>query len=140
MQSSGIAGVDWGAAALKLNEDGSWNLTTGATDLGTGADTVLVQIAAETLGVTPERIVISAADTDLTPYDVGAYASSITYVSGNAVLRAATAARDRVPRDRGAPAAVGQPPRCTAGRIASRAPPEPRSSSPRSRATPCTAR
>ena len=50
MQSSGIAGVDWGAAALKMNEDGSWNLTTGATDLGTGADTILVQIAAETLG------------------------------------------------------------------------------------------
>jgi putative selenate reductase molybdopterin-binding subunit len=96
MQSSGVAGIDWAAAAVKLNEDGSWNLTTGATDLGTGADTVLVQIAAETLGVTPERIVIYAADTDLTPYDVGAYASSITYVSGNAVLRAATAARDRV--------------------------------------------
>jgi putative selenate reductase molybdopterin-binding subunit len=96
MQSSGIAGVDWGAAALKLNEDGSWNLTTGATDLGTGADTVLVQIAAETLGVTHDRIVLYAADTDLTPYDVGAYASSVTYVSGNAVRQAAEAARDRV--------------------------------------------
>jgi putative selenate reductase molybdopterin-binding subunit len=96
MQSSGIAGIDWGAASIKLNEDGSWNLTTGATDLGTGADTILVQIAAETLGVTPDRIQIYAADTDLTPYDVGAYASSVTYVSGNAVRRAALEAHDRV--------------------------------------------
>ncbi len=96
MQSSGIAGVDWGAAALKLNEDGSWNLTTGATDLGTGADTILVQIAADTLGVSPERVYLYAADTDLVPYDVGAYASSVTYVSGNAVRRAAEDARDQV--------------------------------------------
>ena len=96
MQSSGIAGVDWGAAAVKLNEDGSWNLTTGATDLGTGADTILVQIAAESLGVTADQIVIYTADTDLTPFDVGAYASSVTYVSGNAVLRASEAARTQV--------------------------------------------
>ena len=53
MQGSGIAGVDWAAALLKLNEDGSFNLQVGAADLGTGADTVLAQIAAETLGVTP---------------------------------------------------------------------------------------
>ena len=96
MQSSGVAGVDWGAAAIKLNEDASWTLTTGATDLGTGADTILVQIAAETLGTRPERIFFYAADTDLTPYDVGAYASSTTYVSGNAVQRAAEDARSQV--------------------------------------------
>jgi putative selenate reductase molybdopterin-binding subunit len=96
MQSSGIAGIDWGAAAVKLNEDGSWNLTTGATDLGTGADTVLVQIAAEALGAPPEKVHLYAADTDLTPFDVGAYASSVTYVSGNAVLRAAEDARRQV--------------------------------------------
>ncbi|HZM15659.1 MAG TPA: molybdopterin cofactor-binding domain-containing protein [Candidatus Krumholzibacteria bacterium] len=96
MQSSGVAGVDWGAAAIKLNEDGSWNLSMGATDLGTGADTALAQIAAETLGVSLDRILVYAADTDLVPYDVGAYASSITYVSGNAVRRAAEEARDQV--------------------------------------------
>src|SRR5262249_6940435 len=96
MQSSGVAGLDWGAAAIKLNEDASWTLTTGATDLGTGADTILVQIAAETLGTRPERIFLYAADTDLTPYDVGAYASSTTYVSGNAVQRAAADARTQV--------------------------------------------
>ena len=96
MQSSGIAGIDWGAAAVKLNEDGSWNLTSGATDLGTGADTVLVQIAAETLGVTPDLVHIYTADTDLTPFDVGAYASSVTYISGNAVRLASEQARERL--------------------------------------------
>ena len=96
MQSSGVAGVDWGAAALKLNEDGTWILTMGATDLGTGADTILAQIAAETLGIGLDSIHVYAADTDLVPYDVGAYASSITYVSGNAVRRAAEEARDLV--------------------------------------------
>jgi putative selenate reductase molybdopterin-binding subunit len=93
MQGSGIAGVDWGSASCKINEDGSWNVTSGATDIGTGADTVLAQIAAETLGVTLDKIVIYTADTDLTPFDVGAYASSITYVSGGAVLKACEDAR-----------------------------------------------
>jgi putative selenate reductase molybdopterin-binding subunit len=96
MQSSGIAGVDWGAAALELKPDGSWKLRTGATDLGTGADTVLTQIAAEILGVPPDRVQVYAADTDVVPYDVGAYASSVTYVSGNAVRRAAEDARRQV--------------------------------------------
>jgi putative selenate reductase molybdopterin-binding subunit len=96
MQGSGIAGVDWGSASVKINEDGSWNLTTGSTDLGTGADTVLAQIAAETLGVSLDKIIIYTADTDLTPFDVGAYASSITYVSGGAVKKACEDARAQV--------------------------------------------
>ncbi len=89
MHGSGIAGLDMGAAALKLNDDGSFNLTVGATDLGTGSDTILAQIAAETLGVRLEEIIIYSSDTDLTPFDTGAYASSTTYISGNAVLKAA---------------------------------------------------
>lgn len=89
MQGSGIAGVDWGGATLKLNDDGTFSLFVGATDLGTGSDTVLVQIAAESLGVPPEDISILSSDTDLTPFDVGAYASSTTYVSGGAVKKAA---------------------------------------------------
>ncbi len=96
MQGSGIAGVDWGSASCKINEDGSWNVTTGATDIGTGADTVLAQIAAETLGVALDKIIIYTADTDLTPFDVGAYASSITYVSGGAVKAACDDARRQV--------------------------------------------
>jgi putative selenate reductase molybdopterin-binding subunit len=89
MQGSGIPRIDMGAASLKLNDDGSFVLAVGATDLGTGSDTVLAQIAAEVLGVPLDKIVVIASDTDLTPFDVGAYASSTTYVSGTAVLRAA---------------------------------------------------
>jgi putative selenate reductase molybdopterin-binding subunit len=96
MQGSGIAGVDWAAALLKLNEDGSFNLQVGAADLGTGADTVLAQIAAETLGVTLEKLIVCSGDTDFTPFDVGAYASSTTYISGMAVMKAAETTRLRI--------------------------------------------
>ncbi len=61
----------------------------GATDLGTGSDTILAQIAAETLGVSLDKIVVYSSDTDLTPFDAGAYASSTTYTTGNAVIDAA---------------------------------------------------
>ncbi len=96
MQGSGIPGVDWGAATIKLNDDGTFRLFVGATDLGTGSDTVLSQIAAETLGVKLEDISILSSDTDLTPFDVGAYASSTTYISGGAVKKAAEAARRQI--------------------------------------------
>jgi putative selenate reductase molybdopterin-binding subunit len=96
MQGSGIAGVDFAGAFLKLNEDGSFNLQVGATDLGTGSDTVLAQIAAETLGVSLDKIVVYSSDTDFTPFDVGAYASSTTIISGGAVKKAAEKARDQV--------------------------------------------
>ena len=89
MHGTGIAGLDMGAASIKLNDDGSFNLLVGATDLGTGSDTVLAQIAAEALGVPLEQIVIYSSDTDFTPFDTGAYASSTTYISGGAVLKAA---------------------------------------------------
>lgn len=96
MHGSGIAGLDMGAASLKMNDDGSFNLLVGATDLGTGADTVLAQIAAETLDVLLEDILIYAADTDMTPFDTGAYASSTTYVSGGAVLKAAEKVKQQI--------------------------------------------
>ena len=89
MQASGIPGVDMGAASLKMNEDGSFNLLVGATDIGTGADTMFCQIAAEALGVGIEKIIPYSSDTDMTPFDPGAYASSTTYVSGHAVEKAA---------------------------------------------------
>ena len=89
MHGSAIAGLDMGGASIKINDDGSFNLLIGATDLGTGADTILAQMAAEVLGVRTEDIIVYAADTDMTPFDVGAYASSTTYVSGMAVKKAA---------------------------------------------------
>jgi putative selenate reductase molybdopterin-binding subunit len=89
MHGSAISGLDMGGASIKINDDGSFNLLIGATDLGTGADTILAQMAAEVLGVSTTDIVVYAADTDMTPFDVGAYASSTTYVSGMAVKKSA---------------------------------------------------
>ena len=96
MQGSGIPKVDMGSASMKMNDDGSFNLLVGATDIGTGSDTVLSQIAAETLKVPTDMILILSSDTDLTPFDKGAYASSTTYVSGQAVLRCALAVREQI--------------------------------------------
>jgi len=96
MQGSGIPMIDMAAATIKMNEDGSFNLLIGATDLGTGSDTILAQIAAEVLGVPLENMIVTSSDTDVTPFDVGAYASSTTYVSGTAVQRAAEAIRRQI--------------------------------------------
>lgn len=89
MHGTGIPGDDIAGATIKVNEDGSFNLLVGATDLGTGSDTVLAQMAAEVLGVSLADVIVYSSDTDFTPFDVGAYASSTTYVSGTAVVRAA---------------------------------------------------
>src|SRR5258708_42276 len=96
MQASGIAGVDMGAASIKMNEDASFNLLVGATDIGTGADTMFCQLAAEALGVPVEKIIPYSSDTDMTPFDPGAYASSTTYISGRAVEKAARAVREQI--------------------------------------------
>ena len=89
MQGSGIPHIDMGSATIKLNDDGFYNLMIGATDIGQGSDTVLAQIAAEELQTTVDKVIVYSSDSDLTPFDTGAYASSTTYVSGNAVLKAA---------------------------------------------------
>ena len=95
-QGSGVAGKELGAAKLKMNEDGSFNLHVGGVDTGSGNDTMFSQVAAETLGCSPEDIVVTAADTDVTPHDYGAYASSTTYISGRAVKKAAADAKKRL--------------------------------------------
>ena len=89
MQGSGIPRVDMGAAWMKMNDDGSVNLMVGATDIGTGSDTILAQIAAQTLSLPMEKVIVLSSDTDLTPFDTGAYASSTTYISGKAVQKCA---------------------------------------------------
>jgi len=96
MQGSGIPLIDMGAATIKLNEDGSFNVLYGGTDIGTGLDTVVAQIVSETLGVKPEQIIVYAADTDVTPFDKGAYASSGTFISGGAVYNAALKVREQI--------------------------------------------
>ncbi|MCK8060396.1 MULTISPECIES: xanthine dehydrogenase family protein molybdopterin-binding subunit [unclassified Fusibacter] len=96
MQGSGIPYIDMASAILKLNDDGFFNLLIGATDLGTGSDTILSQIAAETLGVPDDKIIVYSSDTDLTPFDTGAYASSTTYISGHSVRIAAERMREAI--------------------------------------------
>lgn len=96
IQASGIPRIDMGAASIKMNEDGSFNLLIGAADIGTGADTALAQIAAEVLSVPLSDILVYSSDTDLTPFDVGAYASSTVYISGNAVKKAAEEVKKQI--------------------------------------------
>ena len=96
MHGTAIPGLDMGGASIKINDDGSFNLLVGATDIGTGADTVLGQIAAEVLGVPLEDIIVYSSDTDMTPFDTGAYASSTTYISGMAVKKAAEQVREQI--------------------------------------------
>ncbi len=89
MQGSGIAGIDTASIEIRLSDAGEYTLLTGSTDMGTGSDTVLAQIAAEVLQTSPDNIVVHAADTDVSPYDPGSYASSTAYVTGMAALQAA---------------------------------------------------
>jgi len=96
MQGTAIPYLDMGGASIKMNDDASFNLLIGATDLGTGSDTVLAQMAAEVLGVPTEDILVYSSDTDFTPFDKGAYASSTTYISGAAVVKAAEQAAERI--------------------------------------------
>jgi len=96
MQGSGIPLIDMGSARVEFQDGGFFKLHVGATDLGTGSDTILAQIAAEELGVEMKDIVVHSSDTDHTPFDVGAYASSTTYVSGSAVQRAARSLREEL--------------------------------------------
>jgi len=95
-QGTGVAGDELGGAQIMMNEDGSFHLHVGGVDIGTGADTAFVQIAAEVLGCDPEDVVVKTSDTDNTPFDYGAYASSTTYISGRAVKKAAEDARERI--------------------------------------------
>jgi putative selenate reductase molybdopterin-binding subunit len=96
MQGTAIPYLDMGSASIKINDDGSFNLLVGATDLGTGSDTVLAQMAAEVLGVPVDDILCYSSDTDFTPFDKGAYASSTTYISGTAVTKASQICAERI--------------------------------------------
>jgi putative selenate reductase molybdopterin-binding subunit len=109
MHGSAIPFVDMGGCSMKINDDGSFNLAAGAADLGTGADTVMSQIAAEVLGVPLEDIIAYTGDTDHTPFDVGAYASSTTYISGMAVKKAADELRWKIKKRAAKMLGVDQP-------------------------------
>ena len=88
MQGSCISFVDVGSATLKLSEDGTYNLIIGAADMGTGCDTILAQMVAELMDCDVDDVAVFGADTDVSPYDSGSYASSTTYITGQAVVKA----------------------------------------------------
>ncbi|ADD66939.1 aldehyde oxidase and xanthine dehydrogenase molybdopterin binding protein [Denitrovibrio acetiphilus DSM 12809] len=88
MQGSGIAKIDTATVIVKLNDDGYFTLIHSASDMGQGSDTILSQMAAEVLEVDIDKIVNVSDNLDIAPYDPGAYASSGTYVTGNAVIKA----------------------------------------------------
>lgn len=81
---------------IKIDRDGAVTIYSGASEIGQGSDTMQVQIAAEVLGVTPGRIHLVAADTELTPVDLGSYSSRVTFMAGNACLAAAKNMRDQI--------------------------------------------
>lgn len=88
MQGSGISNIDIASVRLQLNDNGSYTLMIGATDMGTGCDTILGQMVAEGMNCSMDNIVVHGVDTDVSPYDTGSYASSTTYVTGGAVIKA----------------------------------------------------
>lgn len=87
---------NFSSALIKTNEDGTFNLITGETDIGQGTNTMLAQIAAEILGVAIEQIKVVRADTDVMPVSLGTWGSRITYTAGNAVLAAARELRHQL--------------------------------------------
>ncbi len=91
-----ISGILSTSAIVRVLEDGTVTLSTGAVDLGEGADTVLAQICAETLGLPLDRINYAVPDTDGSPYNWSTGGSRVTYMVGRAVTAAAGQARDRL--------------------------------------------
>ena len=96
MQGSCISNVDVGSATLKLSEDGTYNLIIGAADMGTGCDTILAQMVGELMDCNVDDVAVFGADTDVSPYDSGSYASSTTYITGQAVVKACNELKKKI--------------------------------------------
>jgi 4-hydroxybenzoyl-CoA reductase subunit alpha len=86
-------GGNFSEVSLKVNSDGTVNVTIGDSEIGQGTETILVQMMAEELGISVEDIKITSRDTDLTPFSLGTWGSRLTFISGNAARRAAEEAR-----------------------------------------------
>lgn len=87
--SAHIGGLLASGAIVRMLEDGSVLLNTGAVDIGQGSNTVLTQICAEALQVAPDKVAIACPDTDGSPYNWGTTASRVTYMAGRSVVQAA---------------------------------------------------
>jgi 4-hydroxybenzoyl-CoA reductase subunit alpha len=81
---------------IKIDRDGGVVVYTGASEIGQGSDTMTAQVAAEVLGCSLSRVRVIAADTDLTPIDIGSYSSRVTFMAGNATLRAADEVKKQI--------------------------------------------
>lgn len=96
MQGSAIPFCDVGSATIKLGDEGIYNIMLASADIGTGSDTIMAQIAAEVLECDVEQIAVYSADTDVSPYDSGSYASSTTYLTGQATAECAMKLREKI--------------------------------------------
>lgn len=96
MQGSGISGVDIASVELRLGDGGFYTLLVGCTDMGTGCDTILAQMAADCLDCSMDQIAVRGVDTDQSPYDTGSYASATTYVTGMAVVKTCQELREKI--------------------------------------------
>ena len=96
MQGSAISNVDVASVTIKVNDDGFYSMMIGATDMGTGCDTILAQITADCLDTHVDNIVVYGVDTDISPYDSGSYASSTTYLTGNATIKTCQILREKI--------------------------------------------
>jgi xanthine dehydrogenase molybdenum-binding subunit len=95
--SSAYPGIkEQGNATVRMNEDGTVQLFTGATGLGTGAHTALAQVVAEEMGVRFEDVSVVHGDTDVVPWDIGAFASHTNYMGGRAAQMAAAEVKQQV--------------------------------------------
>lgn len=96
MQGSAISKVDTASVSIKVNDDGFYTLMIGASDMGTGCDTILAQMACDCLDCKMEDIIVHGVDTDISPYDSGSYASSTTYLTGMAVVKTCETLRKKI--------------------------------------------
>src|SRR5438094_8246921 len=81
---------------IKIDRDGGVVVYTGTAEIGQGSDTMTAQIAAEALSCSINHVKIIAADTDLTRIDIGSYSSRVTFMAGNATLRAAEEVKKQI--------------------------------------------
>ena len=96
MQGSSISNCDVGSVTIKLSDEGFYNVIVGCTDMGTGCDTIIAQFVADTLDTDIDNIAVFGVDTDTSPYDSGSYASSTTYLTGMAAVKAAELLKERI--------------------------------------------
>lgn len=96
MQGSAISNCDVGSVTIKLSDEGFYNVIIGCTDMGTGCDTIIAQFVADALETDIDNIAVFGVDTDTSPYDSGSYASSTTYLTGMAAVKASELMREQL--------------------------------------------